>query len=115
MTPKDLLLAYAKEYRTRFGREYPISWQKQLGQAKRLLGIYSGEDLSRMITLYVHSYRDQFHEKAGKPFGLFIAAVPALVAQLAGSELSQERVNSNEANYARLRQARITAATKPQD
>ena len=103
MKPKDLLLLYAKEFQGRFKRPYPISWSKETAQAKRLLGIYSADDLSRMISLYVHSYRDQFHERAGKPFGLFIAAVPALVALLASQEHSKP-VASSDAE--KLKQAR---------
>jgi hypothetical protein len=101
--PKDLLLLYASEYKQRFGRQYPIVWGKDSKQAKRLLDLYSEQDLRRMIPQYVHSYRDQFHERAGKPFGLFIAAVPALVASLASEEQGKPMASSDAE---RLRKAR---------
>jgi hypothetical protein len=104
MKPKDLVLLYAKEYRDRFRRSYPIVWKKDLAQAKRLLGLYSSADLGRMISLYVHAYRDQFHERAGKPFGLFISAAPALVALLASEEQSKPSASSDAE---KLKKARI--------
>lgn len=103
MKPKDLLLLYAKEFQARFRRPYPISWSKETAQAKRLLGLYSSDDLSRLISLYVHSYQDQWHVRAGKSFGTFVLALPALVTLLASEEQSKP-VASSDAE--KLRKAR---------
>lgn len=103
MKPKDLLLLYAQEYQSRFGRSYPISWKKETAQAKRLLGLYSADDLRRMVELYVHSYSDRFHEVRGKPFSLFVLAVPALVALMAQAEQNKPQASTDAE---RLRKAR---------
>jgi hypothetical protein len=105
--PKDLLLLYASEYKQRFGRQYPVVWGKDSKQAKRLLDLYSVEDLRRMVELYVHSYSDPFHERAGKPFALFIAAIPALIAALDNADRNLPKASSDAE---KLKQARIAYA-----
>jgi hypothetical protein len=107
--PKDLLLLYASEYKQRFGRQYPIVWGKDSKQAKRLLDLYSAEDLRRMIPLYVHSFQDAWHVRAGKSFGTFVLALPALVALLASEEQSKPVASSDAEKLKKAREDYETA------
>lgn len=118
MNSKDLLHHYRRTYYARYQREYPVVWKRHGAQAKRLLALYSPEDLTKYIELYVNSYRDKFHVEKGKPFDLFVTALPALINLASEEQLAKERVGSNESNYERLRSARgksVTSAGESSD
>lgn len=88
MTPKDLLTAYDTAYQAHHGVNAPIVGSKDGPLAKRLLILYSPEDLTRwLVTFFV--MRDPFIQQSGHTFGVFSACIGKVIAATPKTQAAQ--------------------------
>ena len=75
---KALLSHYDEAYQRKFGARYPISPSKDCALAKRLLGLYTAEQLEGWMEQFFDSH-DAFILQSGYTFGVFSACLSKVI------------------------------------
>lgn len=78
-TIKALLTQFDDAYTRKYGVKAPIIGSKDAPLAKRLLGLYTPEQLSHWIDVFF-TMRDPFIERSGHTFGVFSACIAKVIA-----------------------------------
>jgi hypothetical protein len=87
---KALLSHYDEAYRLHFGARYPVT-ATDAALAKRLLGLYSGEQLQKWIDLFFDT-DDPWIKNTGYSFGVFSACLSqVIVASTNQRELKRQQ------------------------
>ena len=104
MSPKDVVLYYAKRWQEKYKQRYSVSWGKDTAQFKRLLKTYSADELVVFVDHYFTDFVSSFSVRAGHSIGAFIGQLPAIVASYQQEQEKRRALDTD--NYARLEAAR---------
>lgn len=106
MKPKDLVLLFARTWQARYGRQYPISWGKAVGQAARLLKLYPGDELAAYVKFFFTEHADAFARQGGHSLDIFVATLPKVIAAFSAEQAKREQAAGAGADFERLEAAR---------
>ena len=104
MTAPELLKYFARRWKEKNGRNYPISWRKEGAQLKRLLGSYAPEELKNYIDYFLADFRDDFARSCGFTVGCFVVKLAAVIT--AYEEHSAKTTTIEHPDWERIQRAR---------
>jgi len=104
LSPKDLVLYFARGWGERYGKTYLISWGKETAQAKRILQNCTPEEAKSYVDYFLFRYPSSFADRAGRTFPVFVSQLNAVVAEVGEEKKKQSLTESPD--YAELEKAR---------